>query len=147
MRIITELSPLFLPSERSPCADGPGVCSALLRERPHELTRLSSRTLPSSLFFHRFYLFHCVFRLARIKRKRDRDRERMRRGKGEKEVRGTAGRASRSADRLVGGRQPAAKQKRSLPSVKDNRALPSSSPLKYLRCSSRMVVISVSFST
>ncbi|XP_029676656.1 uncharacterized protein LOC115243653 [Formica exsecta] len=34
------------------------------------------------------------------------------------------------ADRLVGGRQPAAKHKRSLPSAKDNRALPSSSLLR-----------------
>lgn len=80
MRIITELSPLFLPSERARARTGPESAS-LLRERPHELTRLSSRTLPSSLFFHRFYLFRCVFHLARIKRKREMgERERKERG-------------------------------------------------------------------
>ena len=63
---------------------------SLLRERLHELTRLSSRTLPLSLFFYRFYLSYCVFHLARVKRKKE--RESGEREGGKKEVRGTAGR-------------------------------------------------------
>lgn len=94
---------------------GPEVCSwSSLASRGPSLPIF----LPAPSFARRFHLSHCVSYFARIEREREREEKREKDPRDHK-------RSIGPADRLVGGRQPAAKRKRSLPSAKDNRALPS----------------------
>lgn len=127
VRIITELSPLFLSSERARARTGPeSAPGAAPRVDPSLIPHPSFIPLPPPVLS--VSLSSRIFHLARVKRKREKER-----GAGGRKERGPRDRRESMgpADRLVGGRQPAAKQKRSLPSVKDNRALPSSSPLRW----------------
>ncbi|EFN61183.1 hypothetical protein EAG_12742 [Camponotus floridanus] len=95
----------------------PAPLGAASRAGPVFFLRLSF----ASSFARRFHLSHRVSYFVRIERQKERERKGSTRPQEE---------SIGLADRLVGGRQPAAKHKRSLPSTKDNRALPSSSLLR-----------------